>query len=67
MSSKNCRDAGRWAAGRRWGLVGLTLATAVVLQFGSAGTPSVAAASPLDDQGSVLASNVSIQSTRPPA
>ena len=51
MSSKNCRYAGRWAAGRRWGLVGLTLATAVVLQFVVAGTPSNAAASPLAYQG----------------
>jgi len=61
MSSMSSRGVGRYAAGSRLGLVGLTLATAVVLQFGSAGTPSVAAASPLDYQGSVLASNVSFQ------
>jgi len=61
MSSMSSRDVGRYAAGSRLGLVGLTLATAVVLQFGSAGTPSVAAASPLDYQGSVLASNGSTQ------
>ena len=61
MSSMSSRSVGRYAAGSRLGLVGLTLATAVVLQFGSAGTPSVAAASPLDYQGSVLASNVSFQ------
>jgi hypothetical protein len=61
MSSMSSRGVGRYAAGSRTGLVGLTLATAVVLQFGSAGIPSVAAASPLDYQGSVLASNVSYQ------
>lgn len=61
MSSMSSRGVGRYAAGSRWGLVGLTLATAVVLQFGSAGTPSVAAASPLDYKGTVLASNVSFQ------
>src|SRR5258705_3593897 len=51
MSSMSSRNAGRWAAGRRFGLAGLTLATAVVLEFGIAGAPSVAVASSLDYRG----------------
>lgn len=62
MSSKSCRNAGRWAAGRRWGLVGLTLATAVVLQFAIAGTPSNATASPLTYQGLAQGSSAEIPS-----
>ena len=62
MSSKSCRNAGRWAAGRRWGLVGLTLATAVVLQFAFAGTPSNATASPLSYQGLAQGSSAEVPS-----
>lgn len=51
MSSKSSRDAGRWAAGRRFGLAGLTLATAVVLEFAAAGAPPAVTASPLDYRG----------------
>jgi len=63
MSSMSSRNAGRWAAGRRLGLAGLTLATAVVLEFSAAGAPSVAAASSLDYQGPSLGSSVGVKPT----
>lgn len=60
MSSMIRRNEGRWAAGRRMGLVTLTLATAVVLEF--AGTPTAATASPLDYQGLALGSTAAVPS-----
>lgn len=60
MSSRTCRTEGRWAAGRRFGLVTLSLATAVVLEF--AGTPTAATASPLDYQGLALGATAPVQS-----
>lgn len=56
MSSLICRSAERWAAGRRMGLVMLSLATAVVLEFAFAVTPTAATASPLDYQGLAVGS-----------
>ena len=62
MSSLICRSAGRWAAGRRMGLVTLTLATAVVLEFAFAVIPTAATASSLDYQGLALGPTAALPS-----